>query len=265
MPDEGIELESCSVGDSNYAPYMNTGQYIQATFRNLLDYPVTITRVTCSFASEPGVAAKTYEIRVPFGIDPGGRSETVVVPFTVDLNIRSTTNHARIGVEYTTRAGGRATAVFDHPDTGFIVTLPIDPTPKSQLFISHKIPPDTRLARRLSYYLSKIGIRGYVAEDDPRYGHHMQTGKFSPEIDRSMALVVLWTKSASADPGTMSWEMDHARKRGKRLIVVKEGTVAPPADVPADLEYFDASTPVSEADLIHFVTKIHDARRRGLD
>lgn len=78
-------------------------------------------------------------------------------------------------------------------------------------------------------------------------------------------MIVLWTKGASADPGTMSWEINYAKDQGKRLIVVKEGTVDAPRDVTADLEYFDASSPISEADLIHFVTKIYDAYRRGLD
>ena len=201
----------------------------------------------------------------PIDIDPGCRSEALVIPFRVDLSTLPMTNYARIKIEYTTRDGRRRAAAFDHPHTDFIIPLPVDPAPKSQLFISHKIPLDTRLAKRLSHYLSKVGIRGYLAEDNPRYGHHMRTGKFSPEIDGSKAVVVLWTEGASADPGTMSWEINYALEHGKRLIVVKEGTVDAPCDVPADLEYFDASSPISETDLIHFATKVYDAHRRGLE
>ena len=265
MPDTEIKIESCSVGDSNYAPFMNTKQHVQVVFRNSSAEAVTVTRVMCSFPTEPGVDAKVYATDVPLDIEPGGRSEAAVVQFTVDLGILHSTRYARIEIEYTTCAGSTRTAVFGPPHTDFIIPLPINPSPKSQLFISHKIPLDTRLARRLSLYLSKIGVRGYVAEDDPRYGHHMHTGKFTPEIDNSRAVVVLWTAGASADPGTMSWEMDYARERGKRLIVVKEDAVGAPRDVPADLEYFDASTPISESDLIHFVTKLYSAHRRGLD
>lgn len=265
MPDTQIELESCSVGDSRYAPFMSTRHYIQAVFRNRSDEPVTLVRVMCSFEAEPGVDTKTYAVDVPLDIEPGGRSEALVIPFRVDLGTLPMTNYARIKIEYTTRDGGRHEAAFDHPHTDFVIPLPFNPAPKSQLFISHKIPLDTQLAKRLSHYLSKIGIRGYLAEDDPRYGHHMHTGKFSPEIDSSNAVIVLWTKGASADPGTMSWEINYAKDQGKRLIVVKEGTVDAPRDVPADLEYFDASSPISEADLIHFVTKVYDAYRRGLD
>ena len=265
VPDIEIELESCSIGDSVYAPFMSTRQYVQVVFKNCSNEPVTLTRVACSFQSEPGVDAKAYVISMPLGIEPGGRSEPAVIQFTADLSIASMTNYARIDIEYTTRDGARRTATFDQPDTNYIVPLPINPAPKSQLFISHKIPFDTCLARRLSHYLSKIGIRGYVAEDDPLYGHRMHTGKFSPEIDNSKAVVVLWTRNASANPGTMLWEMDYAKEHGKRLIVVKEGAVDAPRDVPSDLEYFDASSPISEANLIHFVTKLYGAHRRGLD
>ena len=263
MPDIGIE--SCSVGDSNYAPFMNTKQYVQVVFRNRSSEAVTISRVMCSFPTEPGVDAKVYAIDTPLDIEPGGRSEVAVIPFTVDLGILPSTHYTRIKIEYTTSDGRKRSAEFAQPRTAYIVPLPINPFPESQLFISHKIPLDTQLARRLAHYLSKIRIRGYVAEDDPRYGHHMHTGKFTPEIDNSKAVVILWTAGAAADPGTMSWEMDYARERRKRLIVVKEDAVDAPRDVPADLEYFDASTPISEASLIYFVTKLYNAYRRGLD
>lgn len=119
--------------------------YVQVVFKNCANEPLTLTRMTCSFQPEPGVDAKAFATSVPLDIEPGGRSEPAIIQFTVDLSIASMTNYVRIEIEYATRDGVRRTATFDQPDTNYMVPLQIDPTPKSQLFISHKIPFDTCL------------------------------------------------------------------------------------------------------------------------
>ena len=195
---------------------------------------------------------------------PGGCTDAVTIPFTVDLNLHESTNYAHIEVEYTVGGGLDKLASFGMPDTGYMIVLPTDAQTKRQFFISY-IPADTATARDLQKWLARVGVRGYIVEDDPRYGHDMYTGKFEPEIDNSEALVVLWTKSASADPGTMLWEMEYSQKKSKRICVVKEDGVDPPPGLPESTERFHAGSPISGADLVNFTAKIYRAYQQGID
>ena len=238
---------------------------MQAVFKSNSTLPMTVRRIACWFDPEPELEAPVHSLDVPHKIAPGGRSEPIIIHFTADLRLRKSTNYACIEVEYTTGAGTPKKASFGQPDTPYMIVVPTEAQPRRQFFISHKIPADTALARNLCKYLAKVGVRGYVAEDDPRYGHDLYTGKFEPEIDNSIALVVLWTESASADPGTMQWEMEYSQKKAKRIYVVKEDRVDPPPGLPKSTERFDAGSPVSEANLAEFATKIYRAYRQGVD
>lgn len=264
LPEREIELESCSIGDCQYAPFM-TNRYVQARLKNRTALPMAVRRITCWFDSDSGLASQQYSNVAPLDITPGGRTDAVIIPFTVDLNLRESTNYAHIEVDYAVGDGRDKLASFGMPDTGYMIVLPTDAQPKRQFFISYKIPADTATARDLRKCLAKAGIRGYIAEDDPRYGHNMYTGKFEPEIDNSEALVVLWTKSASADPGTMQWEMEYSQKKSKRIYVVKEDGVDPPPGLPESTERFHAGSPVSGADLVDFTAKIYCAYQQGID
>ena len=260
-----IGLESCSVGESTYAPFMTTRRYIQAVFKNNTDLPVTITRITCWFESEPGLTARRHSANDPIDIVPGGRSEPIIIQFTVDLNLRPSTNIAHIKIEYALNHGPVNTLEFDNPNTTHMIVVPITAVPKHQLFISYKISADTKLAHELLRYMNKIGFRGYIAEDDPRYGHDMYTGKFAPEIDNSDALIVLWTRDASADPGTMQWELEYALDSKKRILLIKEDGVDPPPELSERTERFNAGSPITILDLVKFVTKFYHGYQMGID
>lgn len=260
-----IALESCSIGDTSYAPFMTTRRFIQVVFKNNVALPVIITRVTCWFESEPGLAARRHSVDAPVEIAPGGRSESIIVPFTVDLGLYQSTNYAHVEIEYVVDNGAPRTLVFGSPSTAHMMVLPITAIPKNQLFISYKISTDTKLAHELHKYLHKIGFRGYIAEDDPRYGHDMYTGKFAPEINNSSALIVLWTGAAAAEPGTVQWELEYALSNKKRILVIKEDGVDPPPSLSSRTERFHAGSPVSRSDLVKFVTKFYRGYQRGFD
>lgn len=264
LPKCEIELESCSIGSSRDAPFM-TRRFVQARLKNITALPMTVRRITCWFDPDSGLVSQRYSYDAPLDIMPGGRSDAVIIPFTVDLNLRESTNYAHIEVKYAVGGGRDKLASFEMPDTGYMLVVPTDAQPKRQFFISYKIPADTATAYNLQKYLAKAGIRGYIAEDDARYGHDMYTEKFEPEIDNSEALVVLWTKSASADPGTMLWEMEYSQKKSKRICVVKEDDVDPPPGLPESTERFHAGSPVSGADLVEFTAKIYRAYQQGID
>lgn len=260
-----IELESCSIGDATYAPFMTTLRYIQVVFKNNTNVPVTITRITCWFEPEQGLPTRLHTVNLPIGVAPGGRSEPIIIPFTVDLALRSSSNSARVEIEYTARRGDPKTLLFRSPDTAHMVVVPITTIPENQLFISYKISTDTWLAHELHKYLNKIGFRGYIAEDDPRYGHDMYTGKFVPEINNSAALIVLWTRAASTDPGTMQWELNHALETKKRILVIKEDGIDPPPALSDRTERFHAGSPITVSDLVMFVTKFYRSYKLGMD
>lgn len=244
---------------------MTTQRYIQAVFKNNTALPVTITRITCWFEPEPGLPARRHSVDTPVAIAPGGRSESVIVQFTVDLDLHMSTNTARVEINYVIDRSAPKTLLFETPNTTHIITVPITAVPKNQLFISYKISADTELAHELHKYLSKIGFRGYIAEDDPRYGHDMYTGKFAPEIDNSAALIVLWTRAASTDPGTVQWELNHALGTKKRILVIKEDGVDPPPTLSDRTERFHAGSPISTSDLVKFVTRFYRGYQQGMD
>lgn len=85
MAEREIELESCSIGNSQYAPFATTRRFVQAVFKNNSALPVTVRRIACRFDHEPELAAPVHSLDVPHEIAPGGRSEPIIIHFTVDL------------------------------------------------------------------------------------------------------------------------------------------------------------------------------------
>ncbi len=130
------------------------------------------------------------------------------------------------------------------------------PSHDKYFFISHKIPTDTRLARRLDYYLRKIGFWGYVAEAIPQPGQSVWEEKLFPKIEECTGVIVLWTREAKGSPESIDREVRRARKYDKRVMSLIEGESIPDVVANQPEEYIMTSGPITESSLVKLVHRI---------
>ncbi len=257
MTEPGLALENCrSLPETNIV-YLQSGQ-VHPEFRNRSDFSVEIERVTCAFQTETGL--KPYEVSVaePQALAPR-QLAAFQIPFRASLALVQYTNSYSFVVEGRAQ-GMEFKKVF--PRCGYLLIHHVR-SPNRHFFISHKDPENTDLAKRLAHYLRKIGFNGFVAEEEKRPGLDLWVEKIIPAIDGCMGFIVLWTEEAMARPENVLRELDRAKERDKRLLLLIEREAKVPQAFPSSVEYVRVPSKANDQDLIDLVTNIEGIYRTG--
>ena len=233
---------------------------IYAEFRNDSDDEIIINSVVCSFQTEKDLPRHEIKSSRPISVPPGSR-ESLTLQLDTDLELRPSTNSSTVEVEYASGRLESETATFNTPVAYLdIQRIPLD---DAHFFISHKIPEDNKLAERLDYYLQKIGFTGYTAEGNPLLGHDLWNEKIYPEIDSCVGLIVLWTAEAERNPESICKEIEHAKEKGKRTILLREENTCIP-DGLQDIEHHSTNGKTGELDLVKLVRNIYHQDKKNL-
>lgn len=220
---------------------------------------IRIDVVTCSFQTEEDL--EKYEVTDDHLIylQPKHR-KSISIPLNIGLEMRSSTNSTTLEVTYTVNRS-RRTKKFNYP----VHSLMISPIPlrEKYFFISHKIPKDTKLAKRLEYYLQKIGFGGYVAEENSKLGYPLWDEKIYPAIDKCTGLIVLWTVDARKSSEFLIKEMVYAKNCDKTAMHIIEGKSPPSAIAGQPEEYQMTCRHVTKSDLVKLVRRIHIMYEQG--
>ena len=234
--------------------------FVVTKFKNNSNQLIEINTVRCLFETEKSLP--TYSSYSPMiSILPGHRSALVKFPFKVELNLTQNTNNPILEVTYSVNKSPYKTLKFKNPHTRCIIINPMHP-PEKHFFLSHSDPKDTLIAQRLDHHLRKIGVEGYVAEDDPRPGLDIWDEKIFPSIDTCMGIIVLWT-SAAVNSQTIIREVEYAKKKGKRTILLAEKDVDIPDLFRGTSEYLTTKNKIIDIELIKLVGNIEKIYDRG--
>lgn len=251
------ELEIVSIWShpQDNAYFTQRGQ-IGVQVRNTSERHIELEKVECLFNNEEGLASYIPAQELLLTLAPGELSCPIFVNFEFDLALRAATNRYAIKIRY---AIGN---VLEYDSRNYIVIHPLCP-PKSKFFISHKDPADTLISRKLSGFLSKLGLVGYLAEDDRRLGLDLWDGKIIPTIAESIGTIILFTSRAKDDPAQIVREIEISKDKGKPLILVLEPTVEKPINFPNGIEYYRLDTEISADELKKLAWWIYDTYRKG--
>ena len=180
-------------------------------------------------------------------LEPGAHC-TAVGRISPRLIISRGTNYIDLEATYQEHRDGRyqsvTTSSMPHQSCCVIVADREETT--SRVFISHKIPEDTDLARELQDLLKRAGIQAYVVEDDPRFDVDLWKDKIPDAIRRSEFTVVLWTAHALASlTEGVQREVDLSRQRGVPVALLKDPSIPLPRGFDGNHEWLplEARTP----------------------
>lgn len=247
-----LSLEDCWSFPEMYISYLQKG-VIHAEFKNNSDKVIEIKKISCQFKSN-GLEPYSPSINTIVSIQPNNL-ERIQIPFVVGLSLPMTTITYSITASYKKVGASKAITITYEAPTRSIIVKPIRITSK-YFFISHKDPDDLDLATKLDFYLRKIGLEGYIAENDRRPGLDYWDDKIFPAIDYCLAIIVIWTSNASKDCKNILREVKYAKKNGKTIIPLIERDVTIPKLFENSKEYAWISANSTDVDLIQFVTDI---------
>ncbi len=230
--------------------------YVQV--RNKSRRPLQIEGVECHFELDD-----IGDIYVPSQkhfehLQPGQLSTPITVEFEADLAIKAYTNYYHIVIFY----DDGAKKTVDYNPQKFFVFHPLG-RPEQSFFISHKDPQDTDIGRQLAQFLNKLGLDGYLSEDDNRPGMDLWKEKIPAALSTSIGVVFLWTSNAAKDPANIYRELEMAKSKGKRLIMAPEAGVPVPETFPQGIEYFRFRDPLARTELKRLALSIHRTYRHG--
>lgn len=259
---EELSLEGFWIRPHSYVTYLDDEMFILTEFKNNSDELIEIDTVTCSFEMEESLPKYSSSVSPHISIRPQNRSSLVRIPFKVDLKLQQGTNYPTLDVTYRISKSSTQTVRFGNPYTRCIIINPMHP-PEKHFFLSHKDPKDTLISTRLDHHLKKIGFRGYVAENDPRPGLDIWEEKIFPSIDTCVGLIVLWTSNAAEDSQTIIHEVEYAKKKQKRIILLAEKNVDIPDLFQGTKEYLELDAGISDVELVRLVEIIEKTYRLG--
>ena len=238
--------------------YMNE-ILVHIEFKNDSDYEILISSVVCSFQVEDDLPRHEIKSPSPISIPPGNR-KPLTMRLEIGLELRYGTNSPTVEVEYASGRSESETTTFSAP--GKYLDIQRVPPLGKRFFISHKIPEDTELAERLNYYLQKVGFDGYIAEGDPLLGHDLWTEKIFPAIDSCAGLIILWTAEAEKDPESICREIERAKEKGKKPILLREENACVPDGFQV-IEHTSTTGKTSESDLVRLAYDVYRLHMRG--
>jgi len=256
-----LQLKGFWIRPHSYITYLEEGD-ITLEFKNVSDESIEIDKIACSFETDIGLSPTESILSPMISIKPNNISR-VRVTFLIDLKMKLGTNFAKIDVTYRNAKSQKSTTVtFTNPYTRCIIINPIHP-PEKHFFISYKGSNDRQLATKLDRHLTKIGFKGYVAENDNRPGIDIWQEKIFPAIDDCVALIVLWTSDSLTDPSTIFREVTYAKEKQKRVILLAEHGLKIPEIFLGDKEYVQIQSKITDDDLIDLVENIEKTYKGG--
>jgi len=215
-----------------------------------------LERVECIFRSEEELEPYIPTTEWLLNLEPDELSPPLFMDFAFDLALKAGTNRYLIKIYH---SSGK---VLEYDPRKYIVINPVCP-PKKGFFISHKDPTDTDISRRLAGFLSKLGLVGYLAEDDKRLGLDLWGGKIIPAIKESIGTIILFTSSAENGPGRIVREIEISKENDKPLILVLEPSVREPPNFPIGIEYHRLETPLNSNAVKKIAGWVYEMYRRG--
>ena len=257
MDAEVLQVEIVTTTPASDAFFMQEGT-VYVRIRNRAKKRIRIERVECHFQVDGG-----FEPYVPYAepratLDDGHLSEPINISFVVDLALRSYTNSYKLVIFY---------------DDGILRALEFDPrkhfifypvmSDGSSFFISHKDPEDSDWSRVLANFLQKLGFSGYVAEDDSSPGLSLWGEKIPRAIEKSVGMIILWTRNATLKKDSIIRELDISKPMGKKLILAQEPGLRVPRNFPKDIEYFQFKGAISSAELKRLACSMEKTYRQG--
>lgn len=259
-PNQDLELKGCWIRPRSYVTYLEECD-VTLELKNVSDGLIEIEKISCSFTTDDGLLPTEYFISAMMSIKPNNISR-MRIEFIADLTLQWGTNYATINVTYRKDKTSIQSVTFANPYTRCIIINPIHPAEK-HFFISHKDPEDTDLATKLNLHLTKIGFTGYVAENDRKPGTDIWSEKIFPSINDCVALIVLWTSAAAADAATIFREVEYARQRQKRVILLAEHGLEIPQIFQGDKEYVQLKGKITADELVSLVANIEKTYTAG--
>lgn len=253
----GNELEIVNVWSipQDYAYFTQRGQiYVQV--RNSSGNDVELERVECVFKNDEELEPYIPTAEWLLNLAPDELSPPLFIDFEFDLALKAGTNRYLIKIYH---SSGK---VLEHDPRKYVVINPVCP-PKREFFISHKDPADTDISRRLAKFLLKLGLVGYLAEDDKRLGLDLWEGKIIPAIKESIGTIILFTASAESGPDCIMREIKISKENDKPLILVLEPGVREPANFPKDIVYHRLETPLDFSAVKKLAGWVYDMYRKG--
>lgn len=262
MKQEELFLEGFWVRPHSHVTYLEDDLFVDVEFKNNSEYIIDIDTVTCSFEMEESLPDYFSVVSPNVSIESKNISDMIRIPFKVDLKLRQDTNYPTLVIKYRVNKSQTKTIKFTNPYTRGIIIHPMHP-PEKHFFLSHKDPKDIFLATKLDHHLQKIGFMGYMAENDPRPGLDIWYEKIFPSIDTCFGLIVLWTSDAAEDPQTIIREVEYAKKKQKRMILLAEKDVAIPDMFQGTKEYLELNGKIIDVELVKLVEIIERIYKSG--
>jgi hypothetical protein len=254
-----ITIANCwSIPNLNIA-YTENG-IIFVELKNNSTKTITIKTLEIEFETEPYF--KPYSVK---SINPvkikSKNIEKIQISFLTKLILRHLTNVYKIKITFSLENQIYSKISLNAISNSLIIH---SCRPVTNLaFVSHKDPEDTELGNKVDFYLQKIGFEGYLAENDSRPGLDFWKEKIHPKIDESNVVIILWTKNASQNPKNILREVNYAKKKKKRIILVPEKDVKIPKEFSKHIGYHTVSSIINEKEIVKLVTDIEKTYHQG--
>ena len=150
---------------------------------------------------------------------------------------------------------------MEHTPHKYLIFHPLG-DPEQQFFISHKDPEDTNIGQKLKHFMGKLGLKGYLSEEDKRPGVDLWKEKIPPAVTASIGVVILWTSNAANKPENIYRELELAKSCRRRLIMAPEHGVPVPDGFPGGIEYLEFN-PKNPDELKRLAISIYEEYCRG--
>lgn len=252
-----ITIVNCwSTPDLNIA-YTENG-IISVELKNNSTKTITIKTFEIEFETEPYF--KPYSVKSANPVKIKSKNiEKIEVSFSTKLILKHSTNVYKIKLTLENQTHSKI--LLGASSNSFIIH---SCRPVTNLaFISHKDPEDTELGNKVNFYLQKIGFEGYLAENDSRPGLDFWKEKILPKIDESNVVIILWTKNASRTPKNILREINYAKKKKKRIILVPEKDIKIPKEFSKHIQYHAVSSIINEKEIVKLVIDMDKTYREG--
>lgn len=260
MTKNPIIIVNCWSRPDLHIAYTDNG-IIFVELKNNSTKTITIKTLEIEFATEPYFKPYSVQFENPVKIKPKNIKK-IEVPFLTKLILTHMTNLYKIKITFYSENRIYSNIPLNNPSINYIVihfSRPIS----NIAFVSHKDPEDTELGNKVKFYLQKIGFEGYLAENDSHPGLDFWTEKIIPKIDESNVVIILWTKNASQNPKNILREVNYAKKKKKRIILVPEKDVKIPKEFSKHIQYHAVSSIINEKEIVKLVTDMYKTYLQG--
>jgi len=259
MSEENVLIEDVT-SIPNTRAFFQLPCTVSVRIRNKTAHPILIEEVGCELEVDQGFDSFVPSVAPFIQLAPSHLSLPISIEFIADVSLKQFSNFYKITLKYSNSERTRMRLDLK----GKYFTFYPSGSGSKQLFISHKEPEDSDLARNLAHLLGKIGFKGYLSEDDHRPGLRLWEEKIPMSIRTSVGLVLLWTANASANSVNLLREIEMAKEAGIYLFPALEPGTDIPAALPKEVEYYRFSSCISSKELRSITISI-DATYRTTD